>query len=932
MTPDRWQKVCAVFDEVNGLAPAARSRCLDEACAGDPEVRAEVERLLAAEPLAAEGLFLAALGTATATSAPTKPEGDPSKDGPLGNRQTIGRYRLVRRLGQGSFGWVYLAHDDSLKRPVAIKVSSPERLLTPEDIELYLEEAQILAQLEHINIVPVYDLGRTEDGLCYIVSKFIDGTDLAKRLQQGRPSFRESAELIATIAEATHYAHTHGVVHRDIKPANILLDQSGKAYVADFGLALKDEDFGKGPRTAGTPSYMSPEQARGEGHLVNGCSDIFSLGIVFYEMLTGRRPFWGESHRDIMKQIVRAEPQPPRQIDDTIPREQERICLKALAKRAADRYTTARDLADDLRHFLQVAKLTDMSMSAAPLAGTPPASTQEANPARNAPGTPEPDPRTVRIVPKGLRSFDEHDADFFLDLLPGPRDREGLPEALRFWKTRIEAADPDKTFRVGMIYGPSGCGKSSLIKAGLLPCLTKPVLSVYVEATASETESRLLRGVRKICPNLPEYLDLTSSFAALRRGHFLRPAQKVVFVLDQFEQWLFEWHAEEETDLLAALRQCDGEHTQAIILVRDDFWMAATRLMNELEVDLVSDRNLAAVDLFDQGHARKVLADFGRAYNTLPQTGKLQRDQEAFLDQAVAGLTQGGKVVPVCLALFADMIKGKPWTPATLAEVGGAEGVGKRFLQEMFESNVNPRCRRHREAAQAVLKALLPERFTDIRGPMRSEADLREAAGYSERPLQFDDLIYILASELRLVTPVEHDGLTAERPSAGSAGGRFYQLTHDYLIHSLRDWLDDKKKETWRGRAELLLADRAALWSVRHESRHLPSWPEYLYLLLGTRRGSRSTAQQALMRSAGRRASAHVSPCWPHACSASLPGPGTIYMSETPVGSPFGSWRHRPPGSRPSSTRWPRSVAGSIRSCDAKPAGHSTPAIADCSM
>jgi serine/threonine protein kinase len=321
-------------------------------------------------------------------------------------------------------------------------------------------------------------MGRTEDGLCYIVSKFIDGTDLAKRLQQARPTFRESAELIATVAEAAHYAHTHGVVHRDIKPANILLDRSGKPYVADFGLALKDEDFGKGPTTAGTPSYMSPEQARGEGHLVNGCSDIFSLGIVFYEMLTGRRPFWGDSHRDIMKEIARAEPQPPRQIDDAIPREQERICLKALAKRAADRYTTARDLADDLRHFLQAAKLTDDSIRAAPPTRIPPGSTQEANPAPNAAVIPEPDPRTVRIVPKGLRSFDEHDADFFLELLPGPRDRDGLPDALRFWKTRIEATDPDKSFRVGMIYGPSGCGKSSLIRAGLLPCLAKLVLPV----------------------------------------------------------------------------------------------------------------------------------------------------------------------------------------------------------------------------------------------------------------------------------------------------------------------------------------------------------------------------------------------------------------------------------------------------------------------
>ena len=169
----------------------------------------------------------------------------------------------------------------------------------------------------------------------------------------------------------------------------------------------------------------------------------------------------------------------------------------------------------------------------------------------------------VKIVPKGLRSFDKNDADYFLELLPGPRDRDGLPDSLRFWKTRIETTEPDAAFKVGLIYGPSGCGKSSMVKAGLIPRLAKPIRTVYIEATLDETEARLLKGLRKVCPGLSQGWDLVESLANLRRCHILPPERKVLLVLDQFEQWLHARRGDENPDLVAALRRLPPQLEQS---------------------------------------------------------------------------------------------------------------------------------------------------------------------------------------------------------------------------------------------------------------------------------------------------------------------------------------------------------------------------------
>ncbi len=569
----------------------------------------------------------------------------------------------------------------------------------------------------------------------------------------------------------------------------------------------------------------------------------------------------------MLEQVTTYEPRPLRQYDERLPKELERICYKSLAKRASERYSSAHDMVDDLRHFLMEQTFIDPT---SPLgAGTGETVAAESAILQSAPssrgssasrsasiGLVSSGRPPVKIVPKGLRSFDSHDSDFFLELLPGPRDREGLPDSLRFWKTRIEDFDVDNTFSVGLIYGPSGCGKSSFVKAGLLPRLSEDVVPIYIEATPEETETRLLHGLRKRCPALDGGLGLKETVTALRQGQGIPPGKKILIVLDQFEQWLHAKKDEDNTELVKTLRQCDGGRVQCIVMVRDDFWLAVSRFLRDLEVRLVEGHNIALADLFDLDHARRVLAAFGRAFGKLPENVyETTKQQKQFLSQAVAGLAEEGKVICVRLALFAEMMKGKPWTQATFKEVGGTQGIGVTFLEETFSSSAaSPEHRYHQKAARSVLQELLPESGTDIKGFMRSYSELLKVSGLTARPGEFDDLIRILDSEVRLITPTDPEGFESEVESRNkqASGEKYFQLAHDYLVHSLRDWLFRKQKETRRGRAELLLADRSTIWNSNPEDRFLPSWRENLAIRMLTEKKNWSQLQSKMMARSGR--------------------------------------------------------------------------------
>ena len=408
---------------------------------------------------------------------------------------------------------------------------------------------------------------------------------------------------------------------------------------------------------------------------------------------------------------------PPRQIDVGVPEELERVCLKALTKRPDRRYPTAGAMAEDLRRYLGgrpegLAGGFRWALPDADAAAGRRSSWPRPGITRTDLGGVEPSRRrshgVVRFAPRGLRPFGAEDADVYPDLLPGPRGHNGLPECIDSWRSRIEGR-PGDTFRVGLIFGPSGVGKTSLVRAGILPRLSGRILSLYIEAEGECTESRLLRGIRGRCRGVPRGASLAATLVALRKGIGVPRGRKVLLVLDQFERWLQGGWGPGRRALVSALRQCDGEHLQALAVVRDDTWAAASRFMRDVGDPIVEGGNSAAVDLFDLGHARRVLEWFGRSYGVLPAgTEDLTTDQQRFLDRAVPALSEGGQVLPIRLSLLAEAVRRRAWLPRTFEAIRTGD-VALTFLEETFDSETTPHMwRRHRAGACSVLRALLP--------------------------------------------------------------------------------------------------------------------------------------------------------------------------------------------------------------------------------
>jgi serine/threonine-protein kinase len=346
--PSRDEQLAVLVSDLTDRAQRGEMVDLEAECLKSPEFACDLRELWGVIVVAR------AAGSNSALLAPTQPRASelPSDSFQLPAR--FGDYELRQELGRGGMGVVYRAWQGSLSREVAVKMILRGQLATKLDRERFEAEAQAAAKLDHPGIVPVYEVGEI-DGRPYFSMKFVRGTTLGQRLVAGPLPPREAARMLATVARAIHFAHMRGVLHRDLKPSNILLDENGEPHVTDFGLAKQleaGESVTKSGMMIGTPAYMAPEQAAGVRGQVGPRSDVYSLGVILYHMLTGRPPFQAASPAEMVLLVLEQDPVPPRMLNQKADRDLEMICLRCLQKPLDLRYASAAGLADDLEAYL----------------------------------------------------------------------------------------------------------------------------------------------------------------------------------------------------------------------------------------------------------------------------------------------------------------------------------------------------------------------------------------------------------------------------------------------------------------------------------------------------------------------------------------------------------------------------------------------------
>ncbi len=351
----RDERLFALLEKLSDEVRAGASPNLELVARQHPDLADELRQLWGAVQIAdaVAAQTSSMIGGQPNTTAPSPTAKLIDLEGSRDNR-IFGDYELLEELGRGGMGIVYKARQISLDRVVALKMILRGEFATDADLARFRIEAEAAARLDHPNIVPVYEVGEVQ-GRPYFSMKYVEGSTLAEQLANGPLPAREAAEILAPICEAIHFAHRQGVLHRDLKPSNILIDETGRPHVSDFGLAKKFTDEAALTRTGaivGTPAYMAPEQAAGSRGAIGPASDVYSLGTILYAMLTGRPPFQAPSPVDTVLMVLEQDPLPPHLLNAKADRDLEMISLRAIQKPIELRYPSAEALANDLRAFL----------------------------------------------------------------------------------------------------------------------------------------------------------------------------------------------------------------------------------------------------------------------------------------------------------------------------------------------------------------------------------------------------------------------------------------------------------------------------------------------------------------------------------------------------------------------------------------------------